>query len=231
MKPTLAFLLLLAAVLVHMGTSFSFGRDRAQYASWDDVNVVAHRLLQLGQGLKEHVEKTKSQMRDISIKLKACNGTVADLGRETKSLQEGGEALKTRAQELVVNMSAEVHATAEELRAERQRIHTRMDRLEERGDGMQQEQGLKLNNSSNTCSDDANFIQRLLEAQNKRIDYLVDRIRQQQEKLEKQNMHLQALQGEVKQRRVKFVVMRKHQEIAMKDYTKGVAALTGHSCK
>ncbi|XP_070291206.1 angiopoietin-related protein 4-like [Salvelinus sp. IW2-2015] len=70
------------------------------------------------------------------------------------------------------------------------------------------------------------FPQRLLEAQNKRIDYLVDRIRQQQDKLEKQNMHLQALQGEVKQRRVKSVVRRKHQEISMKDYTKGDASLT-----
>lgn len=73
-------------------------------------------------------------MRDISIKLKAFNGTVANLGRETKSLQEGGEALKIRAQEMVVNMSVEVHASAEELRAERQRIHARMDRLEERVD-------------------------------------------------------------------------------------------------
>ncbi|CDQ99155.1 unnamed protein product, partial [Oncorhynchus mykiss] len=138
-----------------------------------------------------------------------------------------GEALKTRAQEMVVNMSAEVHASAEELRAERQRIHTRMDRLEERVDGMQQGRGLKLNNSSNNHSDDANFIQRLLEAQNKQIDYQVDRIRQQQGKLGKQNMHLQALQGEVKQSRVKSVVRRKHQEIAKKDYTKGVASLTG----
>lgn len=60
---------------------------------------------------------------------------------------------------MVVNMSAEVHASAEELRAERQRIHTRMDRLEERVDGMQQGRGLKLNNSSNNHSDDANFIQ------------------------------------------------------------------------
>ncbi|XP_052331760.1 angiopoietin-related protein 4-like [Oncorhynchus keta] len=155
--------------------------------SWDDVNVVAHWLLQLGQGLKEHIEKTKSQMRDISIKLKAFNGTVANLGRETKSLQEGGEALKTRAQEMVVNVSAEVHAGAEELRAERQRIHTRMDRLEERVDGMQQGRGLKLNNSSNNRSDYAN-LHWLLEAQNKRIDYLVDR--RQQDKLGKQNIYL-----------------------------------------
>ncbi|XP_041746312.1 angiopoietin-related protein 4-like [Coregonus clupeaformis] len=228
MKPTLAFLLLLASVLVHMGSSFSFGREGAQYASWDDMNVVAHGLLQLGQGLKEHVEKTKRQMRDISTKLKAFNGTVADLSRQNKSLQEGEEALKTRAQEMVeresqvVNMSAEVHASAEELRAERQR----MDRLEERVDGMQQGRGLKLNNSSNNRSDDANFIQRLLEAQNKWIDDLVDRIRQQQDELEKQNMHLQALQGKVKQRRVKSVVRRKHQEIALKDYTEEVASLT-----
>uniref|UniRef100_A0A3B3HP99 Uncharacterized protein n=1 Tax=Oryzias latipes TaxID=8090 RepID=A0A3B3HP99_ORYLA len=56
-------------------------RDKTTHASWDDVNVVAHGLLQLGQGLKEHVDKTKAQMRDVTGKLKAFNSTVAELER------------------------------------------------------------------------------------------------------------------------------------------------------
>lgn len=41
------------------------------------------------------------------------------------------------------------------------------------------------------------LFQRLLTAQNRRIDQLVEKIKQQQEKLEKQSLHLQALQNKV----------------------------------
>lgn len=40
-------------------------------------------------------------------------------------------------------------------------------------------------------------LQRLLSSQNRRIDQLVDKIKQQQDKLEKQSLHLQALQRKV----------------------------------
>ncbi len=39
--------------------------------------------------------------------------------------------------------------------------------------------------------------QRLVLAQNRRIDQLVEKIKQQQDKLEKQSLHLQALQSKV----------------------------------
>lgn len=39
--------------------------------------------------------------------------------------------------------------------------------------------------------------QRLMAAQNRRIDELVEKIKQQQSKLEKQSVHLQALQSKV----------------------------------
>lgn len=38
----------------------------------------------------------------------------------------------------------------------------------------------------------------MLEAQNKRIDELVERIKQQQEKLDKQNIRIRTLQNQVK---------------------------------
>lgn len=38
----------------------------------------------------------------------------------------------------------------------------------------------------------------MLEAQNKRIDDLVERIKQQQEKLDKQNVRIRTLQNQVK---------------------------------
>lgn len=154
MKATLATLTLLMMVL--MCTGFPFDRKgsspavaatkekRVQYAAWDDVNVVAHGLLQLGQGLKEHVDKTKVQMRDISSKLKVFNRTVTELGKESQRLQVEGEALKLRAQGLeeregqLLNVTAELREKAEEMQLERRAMSARMSRLEEKVDSMLQ---------------------------------------------------------------------------------------------
>lgn len=154
MKTTLATLTLCVVVL--MGTGFPFERKggspsgsaakekRVQYAAWDDVNVIAHGLLQLGQGLKEHVDKTKVQMRDISSKLKVFNRTVTELGKESQRLQVEGEALKARAQGLedregqLLNVTSELREKAEEMQQERRTMSERMSRLEERVDSMLQ---------------------------------------------------------------------------------------------
>lgn len=215
-------LILLLTVLVHAGTGFPTDRgSRGKHASWDDVNVVAHGLLQLGQGLKEHVDKTKAQMRDVTGKLKAFNGTVAELERRQ---QEQGEALKARIQEvegrdrLLGRLAEEVEVKVGEVKQQTVDITSRMDRLEE----VLKEPTLDSNDSDHSG---ASFIQvspnlpksrgynlkyfivfdplitcclqRLMAAQDKRIDQLVEKIKQQQDKLEKQSLHLQALQSKV----------------------------------
>nr|XP_046247588.1 angiopoietin-related protein 4-like [Scatophagus argus] len=196
-------LVLLVTILVHVAAGFPADRalpGRSKHASWDDVNVVAHGLLQLGQGLKEHVDKSKVQMRDVSGKLKALNGTVAELERKQ---QEQDEALKERSKEvergerLVAELAEEVEAKMEEVKKQSEDIHTRMNRLEEKVDKVQ---SWDNNNSDHTG---VPFIQRLVAAQNKRIDQLVEKIKQQQDKLEKQSVHLQALQSKVAHKRVK----------------------------
>lgn len=154
MKTTLATLTLCMVAL--MATGFPFERKggspsssaakekRVQYAAWDDVNVIAHGLLQLGQGLKEHVDKTKVQMRDISSKLKVFNRTVTELGKESQRLQVEGEALKARALGLedregqLLNVTAELREKVEGMQQERRTMSERMSRLEERVDNMLQ---------------------------------------------------------------------------------------------
>ncbi|XP_068590961.1 angiopoietin-related protein 4-like [Cebidichthys violaceus] len=203
-------LILLLTILVHAAVAFPTDR-RAQpgqdkHASWDDMNVLAHGLLQLGQGLKEHVDKTKAQMRDVNAKLKAFNGTVVELERKQ---QEQDEALKARSKEveeerererLVAELTEEVRVRVEEVKTQSEDIHTRMDRLEEKVDEVLKEQTLVSNNSDHTG---VSFIQRLVAAQNRRIDQLVEKIKQQQDKLEKQSLHLQTLQIKVAHKRVK----------------------------
>ncbi|XP_005920721.1 angiopoietin-related protein 4 [Haplochromis burtoni] len=220
MKTTLATLTLCLVVL--MATSFPVERKRAsssggatkekrvQYAAWDDVNVLAHGLLQLGQGLKEHVDKTKIQMRDLSSKLKVFNRTVSELGKESQRLQADGELLKARAQGLedregqVLNVTAELRDKAEEMQQERRTMSERLSRLEEKVDGMLQgDGGMSDMNAGAKNSSDAHNIQLMLEAQNRRIDDLMERIRLQQDKLDKQNVRIRTLQSEIQQSRQK----------------------------
>ncbi|XP_078143953.1 angiopoietin-related protein 4 isoform X2 [Centroberyx gerrardi] len=175
MKTTLASLTLCLVAL--MATGFPFERKggspssgtskekRVRYAAWDDVNVIAHGLLQLGQGLKEHVDKTKVQMRDISTKLKVFNGTVTELGKESQRLRAEGEALKARALGLedregrLLNVTAELREKTEEMQQERKTVSERMSRLEERVDSMLQGDGVLPDTNAARNSSDARIIQ------------------------------------------------------------------------
>ncbi|XP_019953829.2 angiopoietin-related protein 4-like [Paralichthys olivaceus] len=200
--------LLLLTILVHAASCFPTDR-RAQpgqdkHASWDDVNVVAHGLLQLGQGLKEHVDKTKAQMRDVNTKLKAFNSTVAELQKRQQEQEEalmkaGGAEVEKRGT-MAAGMAEEVRAKTEGVKKQSEDIGSRMDRLEEKVDEVLK--GPKLDSNYSDHSG-VPFIQRLLAAQNRRIDSLVEKIKQQQSKLEKQSLHLQALQEKVAHKRVK----------------------------
>ncbi|KAM9845239.1 angiopoietin-related protein 4 [Aulostomus maculatus] len=217
MKTTLATLTLCLVVLMATGfplerkggsSSGGTGKEkRVQYAAWDDVNVIAHGLLQLGQGLKEHVDKTKVQMRDIFTKLKVFNRTVTELGKESQRLRVEGEALKARAQGLedregqLLNVTAELREKAEEVQQERKTMSERMSRLEERVDSILQGGTVLPDMNAAKNNSDTRNIQLMLEAQNRRIDDLMERIRLQQEKLDKQNVRIRTLQSQIQQSR------------------------------
>ncbi|KAJ3595738.1 hypothetical protein NHX12_005041 [Muraenolepis orangiensis] len=208
MRTTLTAITLCLTALIAAGFPFerkaqSGKEKRVQYAAWDDVNVIAHGLLQLGQGLKEHVDKTKAQMKDLSGKLKALNGTVGDLGRESHRLRAEGEALRLRAGGLeeregrLLNVTAELRERAEEARQEHRAAGERVSRLEEKVDGLLLRGPADTNANAVRNSSESRVIQTMLEGQNKRIDDLLERIQLQQEKLDKQNMRIRSLQSQI----------------------------------
>lgn len=43
-----------------------------RFASWDEMNLLAHGLLQLGHGLREHVERTRGQLGALERRMVAC---------------------------------------------------------------------------------------------------------------------------------------------------------------
>lgn len=84
--------LALVVLLGALSSSWGFpmgGRDKQQQqASWDDVNVVAHGLLQLGQALKEHVDKSKAQMREVNAGLRSVDASLQRLERDRERQEE-----------------------------------------------------------------------------------------------------------------------------------------------
>lgn len=186
--------------MVHAAAGFPTNRGvREKQASWDDVNVVAHGLLQLGLGLKEHVDKAKAQMGDVNAKLKAFNSTVAELARKQ---QEQDEALQAKSKEveerqrLAAELAEEVKVKVEDMKKQTVDINSRMDWMQE----VLTERTLDSNDSGHSG---VPFIQRLVVAQNRRIDQLEEKLKLQQDKMEKQNLQLQALQSKVAHKRVK----------------------------
>lgn len=153
-------LVILLTILLHAATAFpSVRRQQEKSASWDDVNVVAHGLLQLGQGLKEHVDKSKAQMRDVNSKLKAFNATLAELEKKQKEQSEGLMARSKEVEErekLAAEQSEEVRVKVEEMKKQGEDINSRMDRLEEAVQETLKEPKLESNNSEHTG---ASFIQ------------------------------------------------------------------------
>lgn len=111
---------------------------RAQFASWDEVNVLAHGLLQLGHGLKEHVERTKGQLRELGGRLSAHNSSLGRLLRQAREAQERGERLRGSVRELegrgrqLLNLSEALRQRLEEVAADKDAIQGRLERLEGR---------------------------------------------------------------------------------------------------
>ncbi|NXK54288.1 ANGL4 protein, partial [Chauna torquata] len=121
------------------------------FASWDEVNVIAHGLLQLGHGLKEHVDRTKGQMRELGSRLSAHNSSMGRLLRQARETQEQGELLRASLRAILTVA------------------------------------GLTWLFPPQT----------LMDAQNSRIEELLQKIKQQQYKLDKQNLQIKSLQSKV----------------------------------
>nr|XP_012646259.1 angiopoietin-related protein 4 [Microcebus murinus] len=54
--------------------------ESPRFASWDEMNVLAHGLLQLGHGLREHVERTRGHLGALEQRLSACGAACQSPG-------------------------------------------------------------------------------------------------------------------------------------------------------
>uniref|UniRef100_A0A8C9DQM9 Angiopoietin like 4 n=1 Tax=Prolemur simus TaxID=1328070 RepID=A0A8C9DQM9_PROSS len=87
--------------------------ESPRFASWDEMNVLAHGLLQLGHGLREHVERTRGHLGALEQRLSACGtacqnpGASAAPPRVPESSVAGGEAAPEALRSLQTQLKAQ----------------------------------------------------------------------------------------------------------------------------
>ncbi|XP_026515477.1 angiopoietin-related protein 4 [Terrapene carolina triunguis] len=171
---------------------------KVQFASWDEVNVIAHGLLQLGHGLKEHVDKTKGQLRELGGRLSAHNGSLGLLLRQAREAQEQGGQLRAAVRELqgkdqqLFSLSEALREKLQQMAGDKAEIQGRLEQLEDKI-----RQVLQGRPSENQSAKELGTLQSLMDSQNKRIEELLQKIKQQQYKLDKQNLQIKSLQSKV----------------------------------
>nr|XP_056699992.1 angiopoietin-related protein 4 [Euleptes europaea] len=151
-------------------------RPGGQSASWDEVNVLAHGLLQLGHGLKEHVERTGGQLRALGGRLSAHNASLARLQR--------------RLDGRVAQLAAQLPALLAQLAAHKAAVGQRLERL----DGRLRRHGT---HNGGGGGEELGALQDFVSRQNLRIEELFQKLKQQQYRMDKQNLQIKSLQSKV----------------------------------
>lgn len=111
-------------------------QPKSRFAMLDDVRILASGLLQLGQGLKDFVHKTKSQINDIFKKLNIFDQSFIDLSLQTNEIKEEEKELRRTTSKLQVkneevkNMSLELNSKLESLLEEKILLQQRVRYLE-----------------------------------------------------------------------------------------------------
>ncbi|XP_077187853.1 angiopoietin-related protein 4 [Paroedura picta] len=164
----------------------------AKAASWDEVNVLAHGLLQLGHGLKEHVERTGGQLRALGSRLSAHNASLARLERrvDAQRLLDGR----------VADLAAQLRALLAELAAHKAAVHARLERLDGKLRPPLRPNGPENGSGSPRRSGgpgELGALQDFVSRQNLRIEELFHKLKQQQYRMDKQNLQIKSLQSKV----------------------------------
>ncbi|XP_048469935.1 angiopoietin-related protein 4-like [Rhincodon typus] len=170
-------------------------KDRhMQFASWDEVNLIAHGLLQLGHGLKQHVDRTKEQLRQVMEQLHSHNRSLSELAGRLAEQRSGLEPPNLSGPHLL-QVSASLRAKVEEMEQDRLRVDRALRNLEEKVDS--------LVNRDRTGSS-INGIRSMMETQSRNINELLTKIEDQQLQLEKQKVQIQILQNQLPENKLQL---------------------------
>ncbi|XP_047444238.1 angiopoietin-related protein 3 [Mugil cephalus] len=167
---------------------------KSRFAMLDDVRLLANGLLQLGQSLREFVQKTKSQINDIFQKLNIFDRSFYQLSVVTSEIKEEEEELKKTTSflkannEEIKNLSLEINSKINNILQERTQLQSKVGSLEERLKGLSQSM-IPADQLSEITT-----LKEVIQAQEKTITSLLDAVREQHDQLDHQKVKIKNLE-------------------------------------
>lgn len=111
---------------------------RSRFAALDDVHLLANGLLQLGQSLREFVQKTKGQINDIFHKLNIFDHTFYQLSVLTSEIKEEEEELKKTtvilkaSNDEIKDLSVGISSKMNSILQEKSQLQSKVEHLEQK---------------------------------------------------------------------------------------------------
>ncbi|KAM7378965.1 hypothetical protein PAMP_004550 [Pampus punctatissimus] len=167
---------------------------RSRFAALDDVRLLANGLLQLGQSLREFVQKTKGQINDIFQKLNIFDHSFYQLSVLASEIKEGEEELKKTTVVLKANneeikgLSAEINSKIDNILQEKSHLQNKVEGLEEKLSSLSQ--GLVTNKQVA----EINSLRVVIHHQDQSITELLKAVREQSDQLNHQRIKIKSLE-------------------------------------
>ncbi|XP_037644180.1 angiopoietin-related protein 3-like [Sebastes umbrosus] len=167
---------------------------RSRFAALDDVRLLANGLLQLGQSLREFVQKTKGQINDIIQKLNIFDRLFYQLSVLASEIKEEEEELKKTTVVLKANneeikgLSVEINSKVDSILQEKSSLQNKVEGLE-----------VKLSSLSHglVTSEqvaEINGLREVIHSQERSIIELLKAVREQTDQLNHQKVKIKNLE-------------------------------------
>ncbi|XP_030630297.1 angiopoietin-related protein 3 isoform X2 [Chanos chanos] len=170
---------------------------RSPFAALEEVRLLANGLLQLGQSLRDFVQKTKGQINDIFHKLNIFDKSFYQLSVLTSEIKEEEEELKKTTgalkakNEEIKSLSLEISSKVEDLMQERSQLKMKVGGLEEKLSDLSQ--GLLTPDQAAEISG----LKEVIHAQERSITDLLKAVREQNEQLVYQRNKIKSLEDKL----------------------------------
>ncbi|XP_042285425.1 angiopoietin-related protein 3-like [Thunnus maccoyii] len=167
---------------------------RSRFAALDDVRLLANGLLQLGQSLREFVQKTKGQINDIFQKINIFDHSFYQLSVLASEIKEEEEELRKTTVVLKANneeikgLSVEINSKVDNILQEKNRLQNKVEGLEEKLSGLLQ--GLVTGEQAA----EINGLRAVIHSQDQSITELLKAVREQSDQLNHQRIKIKALE-------------------------------------
>ncbi|RVE61521.1 hypothetical protein OJAV_G00171490 [Oryzias javanicus] len=168
-----------------------------RFASMQDIPLLANGLLQLGQRMRDFVQKTKGQINDIFKKLSNFDHSFSQLSTLTSKIEEEEEELKKRMgvltthTEEIMYLSEESSAKMQRILQERDQLQSKVERLEEK----LSRQSLGLMTDMQVA--EINSLRSVIHSQEESISALLEAMKEQSDQLFSQRMKIKILEDKL----------------------------------